>query len=67
MYMHTHPFTDAIVPPVVDDLDFLPEDAVAAPASDLGASLDSENQQDDEGDKHQEAQDDCNGLQEKHT
>lgn len=60
--MYTHPFTDAVVAPVVDDLNFLPEDAVAAPVSDLGASLYSKYQQDDEGHKHQEAQDDCNGL-----
>lgn len=62
----THPFTDAAVPPVMDDLDFLPEDAVAAPVSDLGAGFNSKYQQDDEGNKHQEAQDDCNGLQETH-
>lgn len=64
--LYTHPFTDAIVPPVVDDLNLLPEDAVAAPASDVVTSLYSKYQQDNEGNKHQEAQDDCNGLQETH-
>lgn len=49
---YTHPFTDAIVPSVVDDFYFLPEDAVTAPVSDLGASLYGKYQQDDEGDKH---------------
>lgn len=64
--MFTHPFADAIVRPLVDDFYFLPENAVAAPASDLGASLYSKYQQDDEGNKHQEAQDNRNGLQLKH-
>lgn len=50
----------------MDNLYFLPEDAVAAPASDVGAGLHSKYQQDDEGNKHQEAQDDGNGLRETH-
>lgn len=49
----------------MDDLYFLPENAVAAPGSDLGAGLDGKYQQDDESNKHQEAQDNRNGLQER--
>ncbi|TNN38298.1 hypothetical protein EYF80_051535 [Liparis tanakae] len=49
--------------------DFSPfrQDAVAAPAPDVVASLDGKHQQDDEGHEHQEAQDDGYGLEGRRT
>lgn len=61
---HTHPLSDTVTWTIMDDLDFLPENAVLAPVPDLGTSLDCKHQQDDEGNKHQEAQDNCYCLQE---
>ena len=61
---HTHPLPNAVVQTIIDHLHFLPENAIRAPAPDHGASLDCKHQQDDETNKHQEAQDDSYGLQE---
>lgn len=58
----THPLAHAVARAVADDLDLLPEDAVLAPAPDLGAGLDCKDQQDDEAHEDQEAQDDGDGL-----
>ena len=49
---------------ITDDLHFLPENAVSAPAPDFATSLHCKHEQDDEADKHQEAKDDSYGLQE---
>lgn len=59
---NTHPLSYAGVA-TIDNLHFLPENAVGAPAPDLWASLDGKHQQNDEGNKHQDAQDDSYGLQ----
>lgn len=59
----THPLAHAVARAVADDLDLFPEDALLAPAPDLGAGLDGKHQQDDEAHKDQEAQDDGDGLQ----
>lgn len=60
----THPLPNAVVWTIIDDLHFLPENTVPAPASDLGAGLDCKHQQDDEGNKYQESKDNGDGLQE---
>lgn len=49
----------------MDDLHFLPENAVPAPVPDLSASLDSIHQQDDEANEHQEAEDNGYSLQDR--
>lgn len=64
IHTHTHPLPNAVMMNVTEDLHFLPENTVLAPAPDLGASLDCKHQQDDEGNTHQESQDNSNGLQE---
>lgn len=61
MKICTHPLSNAVT--IVDNLYLLPQNTVSAPASDAGACLNSKHQKNDEGYKHQEAKDDCYGLQ----